>query len=66
MIRFENGTPKTIWYSQHEYGEAFAYYAVQKIGKRPVAFSGKGTHANYATATKTDLHKGSKKHQSPT
>ncbi|KAL2064657.1 hypothetical protein VTL71DRAFT_3795 [Oculimacula yallundae] len=50
MIRFQNGTPTAVWYSQHEFGFAFTYAAVQKIGKRPVAFSAKGSHANYAVA----------------
>ncbi|KAL8863560.1 MAG: hypothetical protein Q9178_000241 [Gyalolechia marmorata] len=48
MIRFENGIPKAIWYSQHAYGQAFTYDAVEKQGQRPVAYSAKGTHANYA------------------
>lgn len=50
MVRFQNGTPTAVWYSQHEFGFAFTYSAVQKIGKRPVSFSAKGSHANYAVA----------------
>lgn len=61
MIRFENGQPKSIWYSQHEYGAAYTYDAVEKIGKRPVAYSAKGSHANYAVPGKHDLHETSKK-----
>jgi hypothetical protein len=57
MIRFHDGAPDSVWYSQHEYGEAFTYEAVQKVGKRPIAFSAKGSHANYAKAGKHDLHK---------
>ena len=34
MIRFENGQPKAIWYSQHANGEAFTYDAVEKDGRR--------------------------------
>lgn len=36
MIRFENGTPKYIWLSQHGNGEAFTFAAMQKdkSGKR--------------------------------
>ncbi|KAI4122725.1 MAG: hypothetical protein LQ338_005656 [Usnochroma carphineum] len=49
MIRFKNGLPEAIWYSQHSYGEAFTYSAVEKQGQRPVTYSAKGTHANYAT-----------------
>lgn len=50
MIRFSNGHPQAIWYSQHASGQAFSYHAAEKKGKRPIAYSGNGTHANYATA----------------
>lgn len=56
MIRFKDGEPQAIWYSQHEYGEAFTYDAVHKIGKRPIGFSAKGSHANYAASGSHDLH----------
>ncbi|EKD21190.1 uncharacterized protein L3040_000771 [Drepanopeziza brunnea f. sp. 'multigermtubi'] len=56
MVRFQNGTPTAVWYSQHEFGFAFTYSAVRKIGKRPVSFSAKGSHANYAVAGNIDLH----------
>ena len=49
-IRFENGVPQSLWFSQHANGEAFTYAAVEKQGKRPVAYSAKGTHAVYGTA----------------
>lgn len=49
MIRFKDGTPQAVWYSQHAFGEAFTYDAVEKIGVRPVGYSAKGSHANYAT-----------------
>jgi hypothetical protein len=61
MIRFDHGEPKSIWYSQHEYGEAFTYEAVDKVGKRPIAFSARGSHANYAVAARHDLHSTSEK-----
>ncbi|KAB8290422.1 hypothetical protein EYC80_010854 [Monilinia laxa] len=48
MIRFVNGTPQAIWYSQHGNGEAFLYSVVEKSGKRPIAYSARGSHANYA------------------
>jgi hypothetical protein len=49
MIRFQNGVPQAVWFSQHADGEAFTYAAVQKQGVRPVTFVANGTHANYAT-----------------
>ncbi|PWY92886.1 vacuolar protein sorting-associated protein 62 [Aspergillus heteromorphus CBS 117.55] len=48
MMRFENGVPKALWYSQHAGGEAFTYSATEKKGKRPIAYSANGTHAVYA------------------
>lgn len=44
-----------IWYSQHDYGQAISYSAAQKIGKRPVSFSARGSHANYLTGDDYDL-----------
>ncbi|KAL8971158.1 MAG: hypothetical protein Q9183_001181 [Haloplaca sp. 2 TL-2023] len=49
MIRFKNGVPQAIWYSQHDYGQAFTYASVEKQGKRPIGYSAKGSHAIYAT-----------------
>ncbi|KAL9114606.1 MAG: hypothetical protein Q9227_001284 [Pyrenula ochraceoflavens] len=48
MIRFQNGVPQSVWYSQHSNGEAFTYNATQKVGVRPVTYVARGTHANYA------------------
>ena len=48
MIRFSNGVPQAIWYSQHNNGEAFTYSCVEKQGQRPVSYSANGSHANYA------------------
>ncbi|MCJ1274458.1 hypothetical protein MMC21_002254 [Puttea exsequens] len=48
MIRFQNGTPSQVWYSQHSFGEAFTYDCLEKNGVRPLTFSGNGSHANYA------------------
>ncbi|KAL8732295.1 MAG: hypothetical protein Q9166_002867 [cf. Caloplaca sp. 2 TL-2023] len=48
MIRFANGTPTQLWYSQHSFGEAFTYDCLEKQGTRPVAYSGNGSHAVYA------------------
>ncbi|PGH12517.1 hypothetical protein AJ80_06678 [Polytolypa hystricis UAMH7299] len=49
LVRFHNGTPKTVYFSEHSGGEAYSYKAVEKIGKRPVIYSATGTHAMYAT-----------------
>ena len=50
MVRFKNGKPSAIWYSQHASGEALIYSIVEKHGVRPISYSAKGTHANYAAA----------------
>lgn len=50
MVRFKNGEPKALWYSQHSGGQAFTYDALEKRDKRPIAYSANGTHAVYATA----------------
>ncbi|KAJ5692340.1 hypothetical protein N7462_001763 [Penicillium macrosclerotiorum] len=42
--------PQAMWYSQHASGQAYTYEAMEKRGKRPISYSGNGTHANYATA----------------
>lgn len=55
MIRFLDGEPQAIWFSQHGGGQAFAYDAVEKMGKRPVGYSARGTHANYASAGRHDM-----------
>ncbi|KAE8150489.1 hypothetical protein BDV25DRAFT_154325 [Aspergillus avenaceus] len=54
MIRFSKGVPDAIWYSQHATGQAFTYAATEKRDKRPIAYSAKGTHANYAITGKHD------------
>jgi hypothetical protein len=33
-VRFHNGVPKAIFFSEHAGGEAYTYEAVEKIGKR--------------------------------
>ncbi|KAL4800525.1 hypothetical protein BDV19DRAFT_384337 [Aspergillus venezuelensis] len=50
MIRFQDGEPQALWYSQHSRGQAFTYEATEKQGDRPIAYSGKGTHAVYSIA----------------
>lgn len=34
MIRFNNGTPQQMWFSQHSDGEAYYWDVVQKSGIR--------------------------------
>lgn len=49
MVRFHHGKPKYVYVSEHFFGEAYTYNAIEKIGKRPVVYSAEGTHAMYAT-----------------
>lgn len=49
-IRFHHGVPKVVFFSEHNFGSAYSYEAVEKIGKRPVIYSATGTHAMYATS----------------
>ncbi|KAF2876736.1 hypothetical protein BDV95DRAFT_482394 [Massariosphaeria phaeospora] len=50
VIRFVDGVPKAVFYSEHSAGEAYTWEAVEKVGKRPIGYSATGTHAMYATA----------------
>ncbi|KAL7772737.1 hypothetical protein CFE70_002699 [Pyrenophora teres f. teres 0-1] len=50
VVRFQHGKPKAVFFSEHSFGEAYAWDAVEKSGKRPIGFSATGTHAMYATA----------------
>lgn len=49
MVRFHNGVPYAVWLSQHGFGQAFHYKTMEKEGLRPVAYVGRGTHANWPT-----------------
>ncbi|KAF2656065.1 hypothetical protein K491DRAFT_678415 [Lophiostoma macrostomum CBS 122681] len=49
VVRFQYGEPKAVFFSEHSFGEAYTWDAVEKIGKRPVGYSATGTHAMYAT-----------------
>ncbi|EXJ77425.1 hypothetical protein A1O3_09651 [Capronia epimyces CBS 606.96] len=52
MIRFKNGKPTGIYFSQHGSGQACKWddgSCVSKDGDRPVVFSARGSHANYPT-----------------
>jgi hypothetical protein len=49
MVRFSNGVPQAMWFSQHANGQAFTWSAVEKTSSgRPIAYSAQGSHANYA------------------
>ncbi|KIX03717.1 uncharacterized protein Z518_07270 [Rhinocladiella mackenziei CBS 650.93] len=48
-IRFQHGKPKAVFFSEHNFGSAYSYDAVEKLGKRPVIYSAYGTHAMYST-----------------
>ena len=48
-IRFHHGVPKAVFFSEHNFGSAYTYAAVEKMGKRPIIYSATGTHAMYAT-----------------
>jgi hypothetical protein len=49
MVRFLNGVPQSMWFSQHANGQAFTWSAVEKTESgRPIAYSAQGSHANYA------------------
>ncbi|KAH7325920.1 hypothetical protein B0I35DRAFT_421487 [Stachybotrys elegans] len=48
MMRFDNGVPRAIYFSEHEGGQAYTYDAVEKYGDRPVIYSAVGSHAMYA------------------
>ncbi|MCJ1389809.1 Vacuolar protein sorting-associated protein 62 [Xylographa bjoerkii] len=52
MVRFQNGEPKAVFLSEHNFGGAYSYEAVEKIGKRPVIYAATGSHAMYATPGK--------------
>lgn len=49
MIRFHNGIPTAVFYSQHSDGAAYSYTAVTKSGLRPISYVATGSHANYPT-----------------
>ncbi|KAL8646105.1 MAG: hypothetical protein Q9226_007017 [Calogaya cf. arnoldii] len=49
LVRFIHGKPEYVFVSEHFFGEAYTYSAVEKLGKRPVIYSAIGTHAMYAT-----------------
>ena len=52
MVRFVNGVPDIVYYSEHASGTAYKYSVVEKVGVRPVSYTATGTHANYAVRPK--------------
>ncbi|KAJ9504146.1 hypothetical protein H2202_000202 [Exophiala xenobiotica] len=53
MIRFKDGVPYGIWFSQHGSGEVCLWEdtaCLSKQGDRPVVYSARGSHANYPSA----------------
>ena len=51
MVRFQHGKPKALFLSQHTFGGAYSYEAVEKIGKRVSTFASRiATKANDRTA----------------
>lgn len=49
LVRFYKGKPQLLWMSLHGGGNAYLYEHVEKLHGRPVIFSARGTHANYAS-----------------
>lgn len=63
LVRFYMGEPKFLWMSAHGGGSAYHFDTIEKVKKlrhvdgkiqnsivlRPLIFSARGTHANYAT-----------------
>ncbi|ODV95482.1 hypothetical protein PACTADRAFT_50198 [Pachysolen tannophilus NRRL Y-2460] len=52
LVRFYNGKPYIVWMSAHGGGNAYFYDHMEKLESdinRPVLFSARGTHANYAS-----------------
>jgi hypothetical protein len=52
LVRFKDGEPQVVWMSAHGGGSAYVYKAMEKLSSdknRPVIFSARGTHANYAS-----------------
>ncbi|KAM5354828.1 hypothetical protein ACJ41O_001474 [Fusarium nematophilum] len=54
MIRFRDGKPVGIFYSQHVDGRAFEWDdpEISKLDGRPIVYSARGSHANYPASGK--------------
>uniref|UniRef100_A0A060SXM1 ARAD1A05192p n=1 Tax=Blastobotrys adeninivorans TaxID=409370 RepID=A0A060SXM1_BLAAD len=52
LVRFKDGQPQILWMSAHGGGSAYRFSAMEKLrtdSSRPIIFSARGTHANYAS-----------------
>ncbi|CAN6635657.1 putative vacuolar protein sorting-associated protein Tda6p [Trichomonascus vanleenenianus] len=52
LVRFRHGKPEILWMSAHGGGSAYRFDAMETVrsnADRPVIFSARGTHANYAS-----------------
>ncbi|ODV83179.1 hypothetical protein CANARDRAFT_9899 [[Candida] arabinofermentans NRRL YB-2248] len=51
LVRFYKGQPVIVWMSAHGGGGAYFYKNIERFedGKRPIIYSARGTHANYAS-----------------
>lgn len=48
MVRFQDGIPRGVFFSEHEGGQAYAWEAVEKSSTgRPIIYSAVGSHAMY-------------------
>ncbi|KAH9231839.1 hypothetical protein K456DRAFT_1895974 [Colletotrichum gloeosporioides 23] len=58
MVRFRDGKPTGIYFSQHVDGAAYDWddSTISKIDERPVVYSARGSHANYASPGQITKH----------
>jgi len=54
MVRFVNGEPQYVYYSEHSGGKAYNYSAVEITNGRPTVYIATGSHANYPTSGEQD------------
>lgn len=61
MVRFQHGEPKAVFLSEHNFGGAYSYDAVEKIGKR-VSFQGSLPRCNILTCRQPVIYSASGSH----
>lgn len=54
MIRFNNGEPYAIYFSQHGAGSAYYWDVPNFNGERPITYIATGSHANYVKSGSED------------